>query len=83
MTNIEIKRRRFFNMIEHERDRQNELHPRGMYDGAYTSRTLALTVLTEEVGELAEAIIEKDRERQTEELLHVAAVCFRIFEEVM
>ena len=83
MTETEIKRRRFISKIECERDRQNEQHPKGMMDHGYPSRTLAMTVLAAEVGELADAILDKDREAQDKELTHIAAVCFRIYEEVL
>ncbi len=83
MTAKEKKQQRFMNMMELERDRQDRLHPGGLCDNGKPSRTLSLTVLAAEVGEFADAILEHDRDNQTTELVQVAAVCMRIYEEVL
>lgn len=83
MIEREKKRRRFFSMMENERDRQDEKHPRGFKDGTYPSRTTFMTVLAAEVGEVADAILEHDRENQIAEVVQVAAVCLRAYEELL
>lgn len=70
-------------MLENERDRQDELHPQGFRDGKYQSRTAFMTVLAAEVGEVADAILSHDRDNQIEEVVQVAAVCLRAFEELL
>ena len=83
MTDQEKAQRRFTNMIEMERERQDILHPRGLYDGKFPSRLLSLAVLLEEMGEFSKAVLEHDRDNQLTELVQVAAVCYRIYEEVL
>ena len=77
------RRRHLFGLVLEERERQLHLHPKGMDDDrGYPSRHVSMTVITEEVGELAEAIYEKDREGQKKEAIHVIASTLRFLEEV-
>lgn len=56
--------------ICNERERQNQLHPE-------FPEALRMAILTEEVGEVAKAIIEVDPANLREELVQVAAVAVR------
>ncbi len=61
-------------LVSLERDRQNKLWVRE--DCAWDEvDTLKLTVLVEEVGEVARAVLEDDNENLRQELTEVAAVC--------
>lgn len=83
MTEQMRKRNRFFTHLENRRDLIDVVDPKRMYDGAYTSRTLALTVLTKEVGALAKAILEKDRDVQLDVIVEIAALTLKMYEEVL
>ncbi len=62
--------------VYQERLRQDEMWGRDLdHDDPYW-----LTILTEEVGELAEAIIEKDEKSIHEEAIQVADVIFKFLE---
>jgi NTP pyrophosphatase (non-canonical NTP hydrolase) len=61
--------------ILQERKRQDQLHPEFQ-----DSKRLA--VLVEEVGEIAEAIQNRDMKNLEEELIQVAAVCVRWLEQI-
>lgn len=66
------------NIITHilkERLRQDRIHPDNN-EGDY------LSILMEEVGEVARAIQLKDINNLKEELIHVSAVCIRWMEEL-
>lgn len=62
--------------IETERERQERKHPK------YRSHYEALTVLVEEVGEVAKAILESDDENLKEEITQVSAVAMRWLEDM-
>ena len=58
-----------------ERNRQDVIHP------FFPSKDFEkLSILLEEVGEVAKALNEKDEENLKEELIQVAAVCMRWLE---
>ena len=63
-----------FELISAERETQEE-----EYDFSVPEEIM-LTVLTEEVGEVARAILEKDQEALQAELVQVAAVCCKWLE---
>lgn len=78
-------------MIEQERERQNKLHPLSslpnneqneeiLLMAAFIKNNEFLTVLVEEVGEVAKALLEGNN--LEEELIQVAAVCVRWLEEM-
>lgn len=70
-----MTRNRAIDMIETERERQNELHPED-----YRSFFKLLCVLVEEVGEVATAIEEDDEENLKSEITQVGAVAIRALE---
>jgi len=72
-----MTRNRALDMVETERERQIELHPHPL-----KSYFKALTVLVEEVGEVATAIDNDDDENLKAELVQVAAVAVRTLEEL-
>jgi NTP pyrophosphatase (non-canonical NTP hydrolase) len=70
MNQVEI-----INAIIKERKRQDYLHPRN-------KQHEYLAIITEEIGEVAKAILEKDKNNQREEIIQVAAVAIRWLEEL-
>ena len=68
MNQIEI-----INAIVKERMRQDYLHPKNKKDEY-------LSILMEEVGEIATAIQRKDKDNLKDELIHTASVCVRWLE---
>ena len=64
-----------YKLIEQERKRQNKLHPEFP-----VSIPQQISILLEEVGEVAKAFNENDVENYEVELVQVAAVCVRILE---
>ncbi len=61
--------------ISTERERQDRLHPDDDY-----SDSVYLAVLMEEVGEVAQAMLEDEPKQLRTELVEVAAVCVRMLE---
>lgn len=70
-----MTRENIFAKIDIERARQNRLHPT-------FSWAFRMSVLTEEVGEVARAINEHDAKNLREELIQVAAVAVRWIEHL-
>lgn len=70
-------RTRIINDIHIERNRQNQLHPQKL--------NLAMRFITimEEMGEVAQALQDKDMESVYRELIDAAASCIRMAEEVL
>jgi hypothetical protein len=71
---------RFGRLVQEERAQQERLHP--WAGGGREMLKNAVVVLTEEVGEVAHAVLEKDAANLREELVQVAAVCQRIYERL-
>lgn len=69
-----ITRGDIFTAISTERERQDRLHPDDYPDSVF------LAVLMEEVGEVAQAMLEDDPKQLRYELTEVAAVCVRMLE---
>lgn len=65
--------------IEEERNRQNELCASGKFDMTLDNPAMledqAVTILLEELGEVARAVNDMNRENLREELVQVAALC--------
>lgn len=64
-----------YNAIFDERQRQNRIHPQ-------FPEELRIAILTEEVGEVARALLEVDPENLRDELIQVAAVAVRWLEHM-
>lgn len=63
-------------MVMEERDRQEELHAPNTCASAYLDPFKKLSILMEEVGEVANALNESyDEEELVKELVQVSAVC--------
>lgn len=69
-----MKHSEIFDAIIKERERQEQLHP-GQTLGHPIEPPLAITILLEEVGECARAVLERDKEQLKKELIEVAACC--------
>lgn len=69
-----MNRADIFEQISNEREDQEEKWPFSVPE------EVMLTVLTEEVGEVARAVLEKDREMLQAELIQVAAICCKWLE---
>ncbi len=70
-----ITRSDIFMAISTERERQDRLHPDDDYQDS-----VFLAVLVEEVGEVAQAMLEDEPKQLRTELVQVAAVCIRMLE---
>ncbi len=75
---MEEKRKRILALILLERKRQNLLHPQ-----IHDTKAEQLMVLVEEVGEVATAIQDKDKDNENyiEELIQVASYAVRMLEQ--
>ena len=71
MTGQEI----IFDSIIQERNRQDTLHE-------WDKKTNRFAILVEEVGEIAQALQQRDNGNLEEELVHLASVCVRWLEEL-
>lgn len=67
----------FVNDVMIERERQDCIHPRSDWPGIVWA-----TVMGEEYGEICRAILENDRENLKDELVQLAAVCMRVYENI-
>ena len=65
-------------LIREERRKQDEKWGGKNFLNDYS----AMTILTEEIGEVAHAILEKDFKNMEEELVQVAAVCVKWLESI-
>ena len=65
-----------------ERIQAAQNHARAKHPAPWRSTLHALAVLLEEVGEVAWALVRRDRENLREELAQVAAVCWRWLERM-
>lgn len=72
-----MKQSDFMSQMEAERSMQDILHPKDDWPGVVWA-----TVLGEEYGEVCKAILEHDRNNLEEELIHLASVCMRIYENL-
>ena len=73
--------KKVFEDIIEERERQKVIWGEDS-DNFHHNEYLAYTVLGEEVGEIAKALLDKDRENLKEELIQVAAVCVKWLEMI-
>ena len=70
-------RRKIFDDIEKERLRQNKLHPEPL------PLAMRFVTISEELGEVAEAMQDKHMQSVYRELIDTAACCVRMAEEVL
>jgi NTP pyrophosphatase (non-canonical NTP hydrolase) len=75
---LAMLRHQIFNEISNERERQDQLH--GDHSAVWLPTGDALSVLVEEVGEVARAVIEKDPAQLRAELIQTAAVSLAMLE---
>lgn len=68
---------KFLADVSAERDRQKQL-----YDNSKKNMDALLTVMVEEVGEVAKAIQDNNDKNLYEELTHAAAVCLQMAERI-
>lgn len=69
------KQEEIFNLILEERKRQEEIHPNWLNIGE-----VAVSLLTEELGEFAQAINDGNIKEAKKEVIQVASLCFRYLE---
>jgi NTP pyrophosphatase (non-canonical NTP hydrolase) len=72
-----LKRQEIFELINRERSRQEQLHPKW-----FNINEMSLSILAEEFGEVAKAINDCDYENLQDELVQVISVCFRWLENM-
>lgn len=74
---VDSKRIRILNHIYKERDRQDKLHPEPL------DLPMRFVTISEEIGEIAQALQDNDMESIYRELIDTAASCVRMAEEVL
>lgn len=74
---VDSLRIRILNDIYKERDRQNKLHPEKL------ELPMRFITISEEIGEIAQALQDNDMDSIYRELVDTAASCVRMAEEVL